>query len=143
MKRSILILCVLVNLAFADFIRDDAKKVVIDTTTNLVWQDDSNASSITKNWSDAVAYCENLTLGGYSDWHLPNFNELYMLADRTIYNPALSPVFNNVSSSNYWSATTSASLSSNAWSVYFNYGYDYWNYKTHSNFVRCVRLADD
>ena len=143
MKKSILSLFVLVNLAFADFIRDDTKEVVIDTTTNLMWQDDSNASSLQKNWSDAIAYCENLTLGGYSDWNLPNFNELYMLADRSIYNPSLNPVFRNVSSSVYWSATTVASNSSRAWGVNLNYGNDYEDKKTNSCHVRCVHLADD
>ena len=142
MKKSILSLFVLVNLALADFIRDESKEIVIDTTTNLMWQDDSNASSLQTNWSDAIAYCENLTLGGYDDWYLPNFNELFMLADRSIYDPALSPVFKNVSSSVYWSATTSANDNSYAWAVGFSSGYDNDDDKTNSYYVRCVRLAD-
>lgn len=42
-------------------------------------------------------------------------------------------------SSNYWSSTTNASDTSNAWNVNFNNGNDNWNNKTNSNYVRCVR----
>ncbi len=143
MIKSISILFVLmswISVLNADFIRDDDKYVVIDTSTQLMWQDNSDAKTLTKNWDDALAYCEALTLGPYNDWRLPNFNELYLLADRSIISsPAISSVFTNVFSSNYWSSTTNASNTSNAWNVNFNKGNDNWNDKTNSNYVRCVR----
>ena len=48
----------------------------------------------------------------------------------------------NVTSDNYWSSTTNASDSSNAWNVNFNNGNDNWNDKTNSNYVRCVRSGE-
>jgi hypothetical protein len=42
-------------------------------------------------------------------------------------------------SSNYWSSTTNMSFGSDAWFVYFVYGYDDWNDKTDEYRVRCVR----
>ena len=45
-------------------------------------------------------------------------------------------------SNNYWSSTTNASNSSNAWNVNFNNGNDDWNNKTNSNYVRCVRAGE-
>ena len=45
----------------------------------------------------------------------------------------------SVRSSYYWSATTHASNSSNAWNVNFNNGNDNNNDKSNSNYVRCVR----
>ena len=126
----------------ADFIRDDSKEVVLDTRTNLMWQDNNEAKNNDQNWSDAINYCENLTLGGYNDWHLPNYNELYYLANRSKYNPAIDSAFKNVASSFYWSSTTSASVTSSAWFVNFYYGYDNKNVKSYSFYVRCVRRAD-
>ena len=45
----------------------------------------------------------------------------------------------NVTSNNYWSSTTYAGDSSNAWNVNFNNGNDNVNNKSNSNYVRCVR----
>ena len=39
----------------------------------------SSRSSYEMEWDDAVSYCNNLTECGYSDWHLPNINELRTL----------------------------------------------------------------
>ena len=39
----------------------------------------STLSSDTMYWDDAVDYCHNLTECGYSDWRLPNINELRTL----------------------------------------------------------------
>ena len=39
----------------------------------------SSLSSDEMYWNDAVSYCNNLTECGYSDWRLPNINELRTL----------------------------------------------------------------
>ena len=123
----------------ADFIRDDAKEVVNDTTTCLMWQDDNASKTVTKNWQEAIDYCENMNFAGFDDWRLPNFNELYSIGDRSRYNPAIKDAFVNVVSSDYWSSTTAASLTSYAWDVYFNNGFGYYNSKANGYYVRCVR----
>jgi hypothetical protein len=101
MKKSILSLLLLVNLVWADFTRDDVKKVVTDNVTKLMWQDDNRTigDANKKTWENAITFCENLDFAGYTNWHLPNFNELYSIADRSKYNPAMSSVFINVVSS--------------------------------------------
>ena len=48
----------------------------------------------------------------------------------------------NVVSNNYWSSTTNASDSSNAWNVNFGNGNDNWNNKSNNYYVRCVRDND-
>jgi hypothetical protein len=137
--KVILLIMIGISLLQADYIRDDDKEVVLDTTTNLMWQDDADVKTITKNWTDAIDYCEASAFGGFSDWRLPSFNELYLLADRSVYNPAISPVFTNVVSSSYWSSTTDASSTTYAWRVNFYYGYDNARVKTNTFYVRCVR----
>jgi len=119
--------------------RDDTKEVVVDNATGLMWQDNADVKSVTKNWADAVAYCEDLTLGGYSDWRLPSVEELMSITDKGRYNPAIDPAFKNVVSDGYWSSSTSVSRTSGAWLVYFYDGYDYGYYKSYSLYVRCVR----
>ncbi len=139
MIRSILILFVAVGVLNAKFIRDNTNEVVLDTKTNLIWQDDGNAKTNSLNWSEAITYCEDLSLGGYADWHLPNFNELYYLANREKFNPAMDIGFSNVLTDRYWTSTTFASSSSRAWVVYFYDGYDYDDDKDNDYLVRCVR----
>lgn len=126
------------SLLQADYIRDNTKDVVLNTISNLIWQDDANVSTITKNWIDAIDYCEESTLGGFNDWRLPNFNELYLLADRSIYNPGISPIFTNVVNANYWSSTT-YKTNTYAWIVDFYNGYDSASSKILTYYVRCVR----
>jgi hypothetical protein len=120
----------------------DSSGVVADSATGLAWQDDysDNGGDIKRaTWQDALIYCEELTLGGISDWRLPNIRELKSIVDDSRYDPAISSVFQNITSNFYWSSTTYASDSSYAWYVTFYYGYDYWNAKTSEYYVRCVR----
>ena len=128
--------------------------VAKDSATGLMWQDEpiteaektayKNNTNNGKagNWNYAKAYCENLTLGGFSDWRLPNIYELTTLIDNTkSSDPYVINGIENIASNLYWSSTTYASNSSDAWGVGFNYGDDGWNVKTSSYYVRCVRAG--
>jgi phage baseplate assembly protein gpV len=139
--KSILIICLAFSVLNAKFIRDNAKQVVLDIRTNLIWQDDRNSSEMIKTWSEAIEYCENSTLGEYNDWHLPNFNELYYLANREKNNLAIDIGFVYISNNAYWSSTTfpNPSATSDAWVVRFSEGSGIYDYKSNSHFVRCVR----
>jgi hypothetical protein len=48
-----------------------------DPTSGLCWQD--SPDEIRRDWDDAVAYCDGLTLGGHDEWHLPTIDELRSL----------------------------------------------------------------
>ena len=63
------------------------KEVVFDPSTNLLWQKGSVPAN---SWKDALAYCQNLEYAGYSDWRLPNKNELLTLVDYSKAEPASS-----------------------------------------------------
>ncbi|MBQ4437677.1 DUF1566 domain-containing protein [bacterium] len=63
------------------------KEVVFDPSTNLLWQ---KGSVPVNNWKSALAYCQNLDYAGYSDWRLPNKNELVTLVDYSRADPASS-----------------------------------------------------
>ena len=92
-------------------------EAVLDKETGLVWQKNLNPS--VWDWYSAQNYCNNLYLGGRKGWRLPTLQELESLVDSTHSNPALpiSHPFTNVFSFFYWTATTSAQNTSNAWLV--------------------------
>ena len=52
----------------------DNTNVVVDNDSGLTWTRDANLTG-TNDWSDAVAYCSNLTYATYSDWRLPSSPE--------------------------------------------------------------------
>jgi hypothetical protein len=52
-----------------------------DPATGLTW---TIQNSIKMDWNQAIAYCTNLHLGGYSDWHLPVIDELQGIYDPSI-----------------------------------------------------------
>jgi len=122
----------------ADFIRDEDKEIVTDTSTHLQWQDDKNATN-GYIWEDAVKYCENLTLGGYDDWRLPNIIELLSIVDDSRINPTINTTFKNTANKNYWTSTTRDSDTKVAWCVEFSDGQSYYSFKTDKTIVRCVR----
>jgi len=121
---------------------------VTDNVTGLMWQ--QNSGTVSYNWYKAAGVydatynpttldvCDAQTTGGHNDWRLPTKKELTGIIDYGRYNPSLNPVFSAVAS-NYWSSTTYANYSSDAWGVDF-YGGDvsYYN-KSDGYSVRCVR----
>jgi len=57
----------------------DPEGLFIDKQTGLIWE--KERGNLNKNiyFNDAVKYCSNLELGGYSNWRLPNIDELRTL----------------------------------------------------------------
>jgi hypothetical protein len=120
---------------------DNGDGSITDTATNLVWQ---QTPYISKNWQDALSYCQNLELAGQTDWRLPNIRELQSIIDSSQYNPAMNPAFNCLASQ-FWSSTThSYNLYKNyAWYVNFAYGDTDFTYKTGGSYTLCVRRFSD
>ena len=103
---------------------------VIDSSTGLMWQ--KKPDGVERNWKDAKLYCQKLTLGGYSDWRLPNESVLMkMIKNKMMFASSLR---NNY----YWSSTVSNPTS---WATYVNFGYGDKGvaWKGSGMYVRCVR----
>ena len=114
-------------------------EAVLDKETCLVWEQSPNTT--TRTWTQALAYCFMKKVGGRKGWRLPTIEELATLVDDTQSNPALPSghPFSNVQSSWYWSSTTTANSTANAWYVYFVNGNVNVINKGNYGFVWCVR----
>lgn len=97
-------------------------EAVRDNETGLVWE--KSPQTLTASWVNARSQCANKIVGGRKGWRLPSITELASLIDLSIVGP--SPAlpsghpFLNVQPDEYWSATTSADVSTAAWTVIFN-----------------------
>jgi len=138
MKKGMFLTLLWCGVVVADMSRSG--EIVTDSKTKLMWQDNAEASTVTRNWQGAIDYCEALNFGGYDDWRLPNINELKSIKDRTGNNPVINSVFVNVRTNNYyWSSTSVSGYTHVAWRVGFGDGSVSRNFKEGSNFPRCVR----
>ena len=124
---------------------------VTDNVAGLMWEqktDDGGKrdKDDTYKWKDALAYCEDLLLGGFSDWRLPNPKELERLVDLESSSPAVDTTyFPNTNNALYWTGTTcSGCHKMKAFAIDFSdgelyYGNKFRNDAYDENYVRCVR----
>ncbi len=123
---------------------DNGDGTVTYDVTGLMWQ--QKVDHRKRNWMSALTYCENLEVPNttYSDWRLPNINELNSIVDHLHFNPSVNRfAFPNTISWKFWSSTEGASipgLPALAWYVYFANGHVNANSKEGLMInVRCVR----
>jgi len=137
-----------------------------DPATGYVWQNPSAGDFMT--WQKAMDYCNNLNLDG-KQWHLPTISELRSIisdcpatqtggecgvTDSCLYLSSCHTSGCNGCGSKsgcywdsnltgicswYWSSSMYALYSDNAWYVFFDNGSVYYDYKTITGYVRCVR----
>jgi len=115
-------------------------EVVIDQITGLIWQRRDDGTK--RTWKEALDYCENLSLAGYSDWRLPEKKELQSIIDFGSFSPALDTTFFPYAllpGDCYWSATTEAFLALSARKVCLGNGKLLPSVKNDYHFVRAVR----
>jgi len=123
---------------------DHGNGTVTDLNTGLMWTQDETGQS---TWAEALSYCNDPAVTGvYSDWRLPNIKEMESISNDTLYSvssqiaidknffPAAIPSY-------YWSSTTFVNDPTQAWDVYFSYGFADNSAKTSagSHYIRCVR----
>lgn len=95
--------------------------VVTDHLTGLMWRVGGVATA--NNWKGALQYAATVNadangLGlGYSNWRLPNRNELGSIMDYSKNGPALDAVFSSLGNSSYWTSTPYVDGATHAWYV--------------------------
>jgi hypothetical protein len=115
--------------------RDNHDGTVTDTVTMLMWQQTTATRKYT--WEDALFYAEDLSLGGHSDWRVPNRNELQSLLD---FRNGVVVFADTKIDAMYWSSTTCKNNAHNAWCINFEVGVaSSPNNKIHSSYIRAIR----
>ncbi|HRI72488.1 MAG TPA: DUF1566 domain-containing protein, partial [Polyangium sp.] len=79
---------------------------VLDNVTGLVWEQPALGCSAGCSQAAAATYCDNLTLGGFSDWRLPTRIELVSIVDDTQHFSALDPNAFPGASNGYYKTST-------------------------------------
>ena len=125
-----------------DFV-DNGDGAVTDHATGLTWmQVDSAVLKAGRNhdgkldWQEALAWAENLTYAGHSDWRLPNAKELHSIVDYTrspdtTRSAAIDPIFEATPITNeggktdfahYWTSTSHTRATVARAGVYIAFG---------------------
>ena len=111
-----------------------------DDDGNICYGYDSSDASTYCNTQAFTARVNAVGLCGAFDWRLPSKEELRSIVDYSRYNPSIdTDYFPNTVSSWFWSSSPYAGYSLNAWDVYFNDGYGYYDNRSNSEYVRLVR----
>lgn len=136
---------------------DNGDGTVTDNLTGLIWLQNADCFG-QKDWATALTDANTLNTGecGLSDdseegdWRLPNIKELQSLVHFGVANPALPDTagtgqwtdgdpFSGVQPSNYWSSTSYADNTSNAWVLILYSGYVVRDDKSDTYYVWPVR----
>lgn len=99
---------------------DERTWIVVDPVAGLMWECANTAGRLT--FDQALQYCENLTLGGFPDWRLPNVRELQNITDYSRTRPAIDEDYFDCERGEYWSSTSFEDDPSQAWIVDFQDG---------------------
>jgi hypothetical protein len=141
---------------------DNTDGTITDKQTGLMWEKLSDDGTI-HDWNDTYTWYTAFTskiatlnsgggFAGYTDWRLPNVNELQSLADYGRASPAIDPVFDAgcapsctvtscscMQGSYYWSSTSREANGDSAWYVNFSDGIANNRGKGLTGYVRAVR----
>jgi hypothetical protein len=121
---------------------DNGNRTITDRALGLVWQ--KTQSSVLMTWENALKYGDTLSLGGLTDWRLPNIKELQSLNDPGLSKPSIDKsFFTSAVTGRYWSSTTQFNAATRAWFLDCEYGIVSYDLKTVPSNVLCVRgMAD-
>jgi hypothetical protein len=119
--------------------QDETDDAVLDKETGLWWE--RSPDDTERTWDSAIKHCYQRKLANRKGCRLPTIEELASLVDDTQPAPTLPAghPFINVQSDVYWSSTTDAGYTANAWQLHFFNGGVSTAAKSYGNNVWCVR----
>ncbi len=98
---------------YAPFFTLNGNGTVTDTVTGLMWQQ-SDGGEMT--YERAINYCDTLTLGGFTDWRLPNPHESFSILNHQYANPSMdATVFTTTLAEYWWTSIRQANDTTKIW----------------------------
>lgn len=132
---------------------DNGDETITDNFTGLLWTKNANLPGATKAWQQALDYAGAMNTGsgtyGHKDWRLPNVNELDSLVNDDTVNAKKTSTwlgtqgFTNVQEVDYWTSSTDAKVSTDAWRVFMRTGFENAQDKTNSVYYAYVWPVTD
>ena len=105
MKNLVILLFVFANYLYSNVMVKEGS-VVKDLTYNLVWQDNKETTFMLGSQDEAIKYCKQLILNGYSKWKLPTKEQYQYIIDKTRKgNIKINKAFKNVLQVDYWTSS--------------------------------------
>lgn len=122
----------------------------IHRSTGLMWMRCSlgqtwngrtcRGEAATYTWGGAFQAADQYEFAGFTDWRLPNKNELDSLFEESCSSPSINKqIFPATPSAYFWSSSPYCGLANGAWSMDFCYGSVNASDKSGSLYVRLVR----
>ena len=111
--------------------------IVIDRKLNVMWPVDESESEMT--FEDGEIYASAYRLGGFSDWHLPDEDQLSSLRGLSRHNPCIDTNIFRSHGGWVWTRTPCAWSPDRVWIVGFDDGLVYGGRRGSRAFVRPVR----
>jgi hypothetical protein len=137
MKNFIFIFIICTSIFANDF--EKSTNIVIDKTSNIMWQDNQESTQHLEDITMAKTYCENLILNGYIDWKMATIEQLQSIIDITNKEIAVKKEFQYTSASKYWSMSNNIINTNQFWYVDFKTGIVNFSTKNDKYTVRCIR----
>ena len=117
----------------------NAKDVILDTATSLIWQDAPINKNALATYKEAQNYCKFLSIEKYKDFRLPTMKELQTLVNYYNYDPAILNGFKYVESTTYWTSTVFADDNTEYWTIDFEKGSRSVKATYYDRHFRCVQ----
>lgn len=114
--------------------------VVVDTKAKLMWVDNVSVIEVLKTHDEAINYCEELKLEGFTNWRIPKIEEFKLIVDKNNHKNYINKSFKYNVPDGYWAEESHwRTLWFYADYMHFVSGTAYFDSRHKSKYVRCVR----
>ncbi len=117
---------------------DNGDGTITDLRNNMLWERGDDQTP--RTWMEAMAYCEELELGGKSDWSLPTNDDLQTITEFGRSQNVMNEIF-KYRQGNYWTATPHSTGLDQYLTIGFFDADSNAHQKETPHFVRCVYLG--